>query len=388
MAGKVPPKTTVTTPNWSPGEEQQFVLHELGGGAGRASIALERMKLFVGRAPSEEPSLEVDDERMSRTHARFERLPVGFYALYDCDSKNGTWHNGEPASGRPVVYGDVLRIGDTVWVCGPALAEGSDPSAPLIGRSQSMARGIEQLRKFAVSGLTILLLGESGTGKEVSARWAHELSRREGAFVAINCASIPAQLIERELFGHVRGAYTSADRGSAGYIEAAAGGTLFLDEIGELPLELQPKLLRFLEERSYSPLGTTKSRNADVRIIAATNQELPRLVRVRQFREDLFSRLDEATITLPPLRERKEDLSELCRALLARDGRHDAPLTADAIEALALHDWPRNVRELEKVLKRLNVLKAGEARFEWTDLPDEMQTPIRERMAKRLDDSY
>ena len=386
-------KITVTRKQWQLGEEERVALYVVYAPApGQGVIALDAKRLYLGREPTEANGIAFDDERMSRTHAAIHRLPVGLHAISDCESKNGTFVNGAAAAGEPLAYGDVIRIGDTVLVMGRAIddvAHGHVGENLLLGRSSVMAEVRRLIARFAPSELTMLLLGDSGTGKEVTARLIHKLSPRSGKpFVAINCASIPTQLVERELFGHVRGAYTSADRAASGYIEAADGGTLFLDEIGELPLEVQPKLLRFLEDKSYAPLGSTQSRQADVRIVAATNQDLAGRVRRNQFREDLFARIDEATLRLPPLRDRREDLNLLIEGFLARENQREFQLTADFVEALALHDWPRNVRELEKIVRRLIVLKERDRRFEWTDLPDALQTPLRERYTRRLDDRY
>jgi transcriptional regulator with PAS, ATPase and Fis domain len=210
--------------------------------------------------------------------------------------------------------------------------------------------------KLAPGEITVLIHGESGTGKERIARAIHaRSSRRERTFLALNCASIPEHLVESTLFGHAKGAFTSADSDSAGYFEGAEGGTLFLDEIGELPLSAQAKLLRVLEEKEYSRVGEVSVRRADVRILSATNLDLERAVAERRFREDLFFRLRKARIEVPPLRERREDIIPLAEHFLdayAEEYKQMRPqLTPDARAVLRAHSWPGNVREVKSVIE-------------------------------------
>ncbi len=254
------------------------------------------------------------------------------------------------------------------------LAQGYGPSN-LVGASAAMQEVLRQLRKVAPQKTTVLVTGESGTGKELVARALHELSPRAALpFVAVNCGAIPAELIESELFGHVRGAFTDATRTRKGLAEEADGGTLFLDEIGELPVGLQVKLLRFLEDEEVRPLGDVRARRVDVRVVAATGRDLRRAVEAGQFREDLLYRLDVVGVRLPPLRERREDIPALAAHFLARHARLRPELTGvrlsdDAREALLAHRWPGNVRELEHALERAVVLAEGPLIRE-EDLPD------------------
>jgi transcriptional regulator with PAS, ATPase and Fis domain len=201
-----------------------------------------------------------------------------------------------------------------------------------------------------------LVTGESGTGKEVVARAVHELSARaSGPYVVFNCASVPRDLFESQLFGHRKGAFTGAISDSPGVIRAADGGTLFLDEIGELPLDTQPKLLRFLENGEVLPLGEQKPRRVHVRVLAATHRDLGRLVREGRFREDLYYRLNVVPLHVPPLRQRQEDILALARVFLDRlapDGSVAPELGSDAVSALTHHPWPGNVRELRNVIER------------------------------------
>jgi two-component system response regulator AtoC len=245
----------------------------------------------------------------------------------------------------------------------------------LVGGSAAMQEVLRQVRKVAPQKSTVLLQGESGTGKELVARALHDGSPRAAfPFVAVNCGAIPAELLESELFGHVKGAFTDASRTRKGLAEEADGGTLFLDEIGELPLRLQPKLLRFLEDEEVRPLGDVRARKVDVRVVAATGRDLRRAVAAGEFREDLLYRLDVVAIRLPPLRERREDVEALAAHFLARHARlrpeiGELRLSEEAREALLAHRWPGNVRELEHALERAVVLADGAVVRE-EDLPD------------------
>jgi two-component system response regulator GlrR len=236
----------------------------------------------------------------------------------------------------------------------------------LVGVSPSVERVREMIRLVAPSDSTVLILGESGTGKEVVARSIHSLSpRRDGRFVTVNCAGVSADLLESTLFGHRRGAFAGAVADREGLFGVAKRGTLFLDEIGETPLEVQARLLRVLQERRYTPVGSTVEQEADVRIIAATNRDLRQEVAEKRFREDLFYRLHVVPITMPPLRERREDVPLLAEMFLeraaARAGVPAARLGPQALAALVAHSWPGNVRELENVIEAAVLLcKNGE----------------------------
>jgi DNA-binding NtrC family response regulator len=254
----------------------------------------------------------------------------------------------------------------------------------MIGGSDAMREAYRVIQRVAPTDATVLITGESGTGKELAARALHnESPRRKAPFVALNCSAIPAQLVESELFGHAKGAFTGADRDRTGLFVAAHGGTLFLDEIGELAMEAQAKLLRALEERAIMPVGTTKPVAIDVRIIAATHQPLEMLVKEGRFREDLLYRLQVITLKMPALRERPDDIIPLAIHLIAElSKRHDRPplsLSEAARSALIAYAWPGNVRELRNALERSVVLADGD-RLELHDLPatiSESRAPIR-----------
>jgi two-component system response regulator AtoC len=245
----------------------------------------------------------------------------------------------------------------------------------LIGDSEAMAEVLKQVRKVAPIKTTVLLSGESGTGKELVARALHELSPRASfPFVAVNCGAIPGELIESELFGHVKGAFTDAGRNKKGLVVEADGGTLFLDEIGELPHPLQVKLLRFLQEEEVRPVGETRAERVDVRVVAASVRDLGAAVKAGQFREDLYYRLNVVGIRLPPLRERSSDVALLAHHFLARYARLRAGAPIEGISEVALaaiqaYRWPGNVRELEHAIERAAVLCEGPVIRE-EDLPE------------------
>lgn len=227
----------------------------------------------------------------------------------------------------------------------------------IIGSSKVMCSLLRDVERVAATGASVLILGETGTGKELIARGIHNASTRcDKPLVKVNCAALPATLIESELFGHERGSFTGATAKRVGRFQLADGGTIFLDEVGELPLELQAKLLRVLQEGEFEPVGSSKTIKTDVRVIAATNRDLEKLVASGQFREDLYYRLSVFPVTVPPLRERREDIELLANTFLRRSyqklGRAMEPLSADAIRRLNAYNWPGNVRELQNVIER------------------------------------
>lgn len=235
----------------------------------------------------------------------------------------------------------------------------------LIGKSEPMLALFDMLRKVVNTKVNVLILGESGTGKELVARALHYNSHRsERPFVAVNCGAIPEHLLESELFGHVKGAFTGADRSKPGLFRTAEGGTLFLDEIGELPLHIQVKLLRVLQEKKLRPVGSAEVQEVDVRIISATNKNLTEEVKEGRFREDLFFRLNVLNLVVPPLRDRKDDIPLLGRHFLGRFcedmGRSIQGISDDAMEMLFSHDYPGNVRELENIIERAVLLESGD----------------------------
>ena len=266
----------------------------------------------------------------------------------------------------------------------PAGEAGPEENLPLIGRSPAMQDVYRIMARLMNTDLTVMISGESGTGKELVARALHNYGKRsKGPFVAINMAAIPRELIESELFGHERGAFTGATERSAGKFEQAQGGTLFLDEIGDMPPEAQTRLLRVLQEGEFTAVGGRSARQADVRIVAATHQNLRSLIAEGRFREDLYYRLNVVPIRLPPLRDRIGDLPDLARAFLRsaeQEGLARKTISSDAYEVLKSHAWPGNVRELENMVRRLAVLCVED------QIPAEMvEAELNTRQSDQLD---
>jgi two-component system NtrC family response regulator len=246
----------------------------------------------------------------------------------------------------------------------------------IIAESPQMKRILEMLERVAPTETTVLILGESGTGKELIARAIHANSARaEGPFVAVNCAAIPETLLESELFGHVKGAFTGAIRDRVGKFEAAEAGTIFLDEIGEMRPDLQVKILRCLEERTLERVGDNRPIRVDVRVLAATNKDLSKAIQAGEFREDLYYRLNVVPLSIPPLRERREDIRALAQHFLKRLGASPRlAIAPDAFRALASYDWPGNVRELENALERALIFQRGDV-IRLDDLPETIRRP-------------
>lgn len=278
-----------------------------------------------------------------------------------------------------VAYVIIIRPAEEDTVTG---AEGPLVFAGMIARSKAMAHLFQLVQNLQTSEATILLTGESGTGKEVLARAIHANSERSGGkFVAVNSAAMPADLLESELFGHVRGAFTGAVRDRVGRVELASGGTLFLDEVGDMPLQLQVKILRFLQEKTFERVGDSQTRKADVRVIAATHVDLRKAIIEGRFREDLYYRLRVIPIEIPPLRARREDIEPLANYLLARvSARHGRAVrfSPEAVRALLRYPWPGNVRELENAIEYAIAVGRGQT-IQPEDLPLEVTEMVPDR---------
>ncbi len=243
----------------------------------------------------------------------------------------------------------------------------------IVGSSKEMEKIFEVIRKVADTEAAILITGESGTGKELVARSIHaNSSRKDAPFVAINCAAIPRELLESELFGHVKGAFTGAIRDKTGKFQLADGGTLFLDEVGDLPVELQPKLLRALQEKEVEPVGGASAQKLDVRVVSATNLDIDKAIAAGTFREDLYYRLSVIPIHLPPLRERRKDIPLLIRYFCSKHGSEKVTFAKDTLETLVMYPWPGNVRELENTVERLLIMRSGD-NITHDDLPDKLR---------------
>jgi transcriptional regulator with PAS, ATPase and Fis domain len=349
-------------------------------------------ELIIGREIS--TPICVPEQAVSRQHARIRSDATGKkWILTDLGSRNGTMVDGQFVHEIELQHLHEIRIGDAIFKFVEGGAERFVPYRldgeiagerrskilrELVGGYQMDAIAAD-VERIAPTELSCVILGETGTGKEVVARGIHRASGRRGSFQAINCAAIPPNLLESELFGYRRGAFSGADRDKPGLIKLADGGTLFLDEIGDMPLEAQAKLLRVLQAREVFPLGATTAERVDIRVVCATHRDLTQYVREEKFRGDLFARLNEHVVRLPPLRERKEDMVQLARAFTARYGRPGLQFTFSFLVALLHYDWPFNVRELESCIKRGIALLGPEdktAPLDTQHLPD----PIAEAM--------
>ena len=335
-------------------------------------------------------SLCIASRWLSATHARITRV-LGNWILEDAKSKNGTLINGAPVTRAALADGDVIEAGHVFFVfrnverrpLANALpdVELTDLPAPASGLATlvpSLSDSFAQLVRLASSHVSVIVHGESGTGKELVARALHHLSGRSGHFIAVNSGALPATLVEGELFGHKKGAFSGAVEDRTGLVRAAHRGTLFLDEIGDLPLAAQAALLRVLQEGEVVAVGATQPVRVDVRVVSATHRDLDRLVAEGKFRADLLARLRGFTLALPPLRERREEMGMIAADLLRRLNPKrplEIRLAPETGRALMLYNWPLNVRELQKCLGAATVL-AGEDRIEAEHLPREVRRAL------------
>jgi transcriptional regulator with PAS, ATPase and Fis domain len=322
--------------------------------------------LLLGRAPEAEVT-SIFHSTVSRRHAAIQLGLGGVPYLADLASRNGTRLNGKRVElPVPLTVQSVVRLGDVLGVVHLPGAGGFEDDPALPGTSAAIVELRALLARAARDQAPVLILGETGTGKERLARAVHERSDRRGAYVALNVAELSAPLVESELFGHERGAFSGAAAAKIGLFQAADGGTLFLDEIGELPFELQAKLLRVLQEGEVRPLGATRPVAVNVRVLAATNRNLTEMVEQGRFRRDLLARISLWEFRLPPLRERREEILPWLGLLLRiRNLERGAPsrveLLPDAAERVLLHDWPDNLRGLGRLVHRLASLESERA---------------------------
>ncbi|HVJ18282.1 MAG TPA: sigma 54-interacting transcriptional regulator [Polyangiaceae bacterium] len=337
-----------------------------GSVVGRHVWIGEGGELKVGRNPEE--GLKLGDPRVSRVQFRVGwDSRQGRHRFTDAGSRNGTFLNGRALDSSVLNDGDVLRAGDTLLV---------------FDYGDAMAERRNQAARAAKSVLPVLLQGPTGTGKELLARYIHEQSARSGAYVPVNCAALPRELLAAELFGHTRGAFSGAAVSRPGLFAAAESGTLFLDEIGDMPLELQPSLLRAVELRTIRPVGADSEATIDVRIVAATNQDLDSACKAGRFRHDLHARLAQIVIHLPALTGRRREILALLRTLAEREGA-ELTIEPDAAEAILLWEWPRNVRELEALVRSLVVVRGSTTLTlaELTELKADVVEHLREERA-------
>jgi DNA-binding NtrC family response regulator len=392
----------------------KITIERENGVAATKVITFDGDECRIGTHPSNDVVLS--DRSVSRFHCRIVRDSLTWRIL-DSGSRNGTKLDGVkirdaelaqvapagtsqvPRPGVASGIGGLLQIGSSVLRLAGAESdrEVDIPVTPafgqLAGASVAMRKLFAMLERVAASEINVLITGESGTGKElVASEIVRQGPRSNKPFVVVDCGAISPQLIESELFGHVRGAFTGADRERLGAFESANGGTVFLDEIGELPLELQPKLLRALEAREIRRVGESKARKIDVRVVSATNRELDREVNKGRFREDLYFRLAVISVKVPSLRERLEDLILLIRVFLNQLGvpEEERLFTGSVQAEMSKHDWPGNVRELRNYVERAVVLKGAfpDLRDEGFAVPSSSPNPSRETLgAKNVDPS-
>ena len=329
-----------------------------GMAAGSVFVLRGKKRFTIGRGVGSDVLLP--DPSVSSCHAELFLDDDGSVTLHDVGSSNGT-RVGGIGLGRGTLYGAAeVQIGECAVRVSAVRSSNvavttSQEFCGILGRSAAMRELFSRMERLAPTPLSTLILGETGTGKELFARALHERSGRPGSFVVLNCAAIPAQLAESMILGHRKGAFTGATEDRAGVFEEANGGSLFLDEVGELPLELQPKLLRVLQERVVSRIGDAQGRSVDVRLVAATHRPLGDMVSAGAFRLDLYERIRQMEIELPPLRERREDIPMLAArfvAAVAESLGEDRRLTPSAMAALAGGEWPGNVRGLRNTVER------------------------------------
>jgi DNA-binding NtrC family response regulator len=341
-------------------------LRSLGAGA-VVDVSIPPIGVVVGADAAADVRLE--DPAVSRRH--FTIVPrEGGFEVTDLGSKNGTFLDGVAITRAIVPSGAVLRVGSTLLQVLPEESRetispsGSRSFGRMLGESAAMRQVYAVLERASASPAPILFIGESGTGKELAARAVHESSpRRRGPLVTFDCGASSETLIESDLFGHTKGAFTGATEQRVGAFARAHGGTLFLDEIGDLPLALQPKLLRLLEAGEITPLGAQKSEKHDVRVVAATHHDLWSEVQSGSFRGDLYYRLAVVEVHLPPLRQRREDLPLLVRSFLRDLSAKESGIEGANLDRLLAHSWPGNVRELRNVISRAVALAPPGASF-------------------------
>jgi sigma-54 dependent transcriptional regulator, acetoin dehydrogenase operon transcriptional activator AcoR len=358
--------------------------------AGAETVTVGRAEALSARRDGERLQIGIPDPGLSTEHLRLHRV-LGAFLVEDAGSKNGTLLDGLKVDQHPIGDGGLIEAGHSFILFRDALPPADDllevrADAPgLATFHPALAAELERVRRVARSGLGVLLRGESGTGKGVLAAAIHRLSGRRGPFVPVNCGAIAPGVLESELFGHRRGAFTGAVADQAGLVRAADGGTLLLDEVGDLPPPAQAALLRVLQEGEVVPVGASQPIKVDLRVIAATHRDLEGMAALEKFRPDLLARLSGYSLTLPPLRERREDFSLLVADVLARLGAAGTSLSAAAARALLRYPWPLNLRELEKCLSAAVVL-AGGGKVEIDHLPRAVLEPAPRPHAETRDD--
>ncbi|SEL45119.1 DNA-binding transcriptional response regulator, NtrC family, contains REC, AAA-type ATPase, and a Fis-type DNA-binding domains [Stigmatella aurantiaca] len=390
---------TATLRRAKPGRVRLKLLVLSGQEAG-SSHALTRPEYMVGKAPT--CDIVLSDKTISRQHLKLEVREEHVLAI-DLDSRNGSFCEGLRFSQLELRPGSVITLGTTELKLVPEdtrerslLLSKKNNFGALVGNSRKMREAFTLLERMAPGGADVLIQGETGTGKDVCAETLHQQSQRsQGPFVIVDMAGVAPTLIESELFGHVKGAFTGAQADRAGAFERANGGTVFLDEVGELPLELQPRLLRVLERRQVKRVGSNDYRTVSTRVITATHVDLEEAVKAGKFRRDLFHRLAVLRVTLPPLRERPDDIPLLIDTMLERMGKPPSALSDQTRALLAQYPWPGNVRELRNVVEQVvslgeDALPEMEALSGETPLPKagaatEMDLPFKEAKERLIE---
>lgn len=340
----------------------------------RAGFTPVTRNVLIGRADHADITLETT--HVSREHLALD-VDGDTVTARDLGSKNGSYVDGQAISTKTLSHSALLRVGDSIalfWQGRGLVEAGFRAIASGLHGGPTLARSVEDLRPVARSELSVVIVGQTGSGKEAVARAVHELSGRKGPLVAINCATVPEQLAEAQLFGHRRGAFTGALSSEAGYFRAAEGGTLFLDEIAELPQPVQAKLLRAVQENEYIPVGETKPVRANVRILCAAQRPLEFFVDQGSFRQDLAARLDGYQFHLPTLAARREDIPFLFRRFLSEAIGGESPeLSPRVVETMCLYPWPGNVRELINTARQVALLRASEPAIRYEHLPERLR---------------
>jgi len=348
-------------------------------------------QIFVGRGKkrqvqrdnsndSKSLSLFFPQKTLSKDHFSITKQKNS-WMLSDCGSRNGTKINGSKENEKEIKDGDIIEAGGVTFIIRENLDLRGKPDHSLPTNSPTafrtilpqLERSFQMLSKIALSKTTIYIHGPTGCGKEILANTIHAISGRNGKMVPINCGALPHNLVESELFGFRKGAFSGADKDSPGLILASNGGTLFLDEIGELPLQAQTQLLRVLEEGKVRPIGATQAIDVDLRVLCASHKDIEAMVQNQSFREDLFARLMGYAFKIPALNQRKEDLGVIISSLLKEKSAEDLVFSETAAQALFQYDWPRNIRELSKTLD-LAISFCDQEPIELQDLPEVIQT--------------
>lgn len=387
-------RTAPLTPSLIPGEALRDCEVAVIEGKDRGlSRRLDLGRLTIGADPR--CDLVLTDPTVSSVHAEMAPLPTGI-RVRDLESTNGITFLGNRVVDLIIQPGSVIGLGQTQLAVLPRHRQELEPVqtsqyGQMIGHSPAMRRVFAMLKRLEGSAVTVLFLGETGCGKSLAARTLHDFSGRSGPFVSVDCGAISPELLQSELFGHLKGSFSGAEANRVGAVESAAEGTLFLDEIGNLPLHVQPVLLRFLETREIQPVGADRHHTVDTRIIAASNQDLSRCVEQGTFRPDLFYRLSVISIPIPPLRQCPEDILPMVGSFIEQEGRDTESLPPDLVATFRSYTWPGNRRQLRNAVQRF--LTTGHIWGEALTSPDSAEGEAdfhtaKSRLVERFEQTY